>query len=120
MVGFCDGPSALDVEWSDFVMNCGGTALLELSSRSKGLTAAGPPPNSLNHCRCGASNVKVWLGQPMVGKVVHNNSLERTQPQRDFMYDVAVLRRSARGRYAEFGCGLNRKALELRVIEGNC
>jgi hypothetical protein len=29
-----------------------------------------------------------------------NNSLERTQPQRDFMYDVAVLRRSARGRYA--------------------
>jgi len=34
----------------------------------------------------------------MVGKVVHNNSLERTQPQRDFMYDVAVLRRSARGR----------------------
>jgi len=27
-----------------------------------------------------------------------NNSLERTQPQRDFMYDVAVLRRSARGR----------------------
>jgi hypothetical protein len=32
-----------------------------------------------------------------------NNSLERTQPQRDFMYDVAVLRRSARGRYAEFG-----------------
>jgi len=38
-----------------------------------------------------------------------NNSLERTQPQRDFMYDVAVLRRSARSRYAEFGCGLNRK-----------
>ena len=32
-----------------------------------------------------------------------NNSLERTQPQRDFMYDVAVLRRSARGRYTEFG-----------------
>ena len=28
----------------------------------------------------------------------HNLSLERTQPQRDFMYDVAVLRRSARGR----------------------
>jgi len=27
-----------------------------------------------------------------------NNSLERTQPQREFMYDVAVLRRSARGR----------------------
>jgi hypothetical protein len=27
-----------------------------------------------------------------------NNSLERTQPQRDFMYDVAVLRRSARSR----------------------
>jgi len=27
-----------------------------------------------------------------------NNSLERTQPQRDFMYDIAVLRRSARGR----------------------
>ena len=49
-----------------------------------------------------------------------NNSLERTQPQRGFMYDVAVLRRSARSRYAEFGCGLNRKALELRVIEGNC
>src|SRR3990172_13206610 len=100
MVGFCDEPLALDVEWSVFVMNCGGTALLELSSRSKGLTAAGPPPNSLNHCRCGASNVKVWLGQPMVGKVVHNNSLERTQPQREFMYDVAVLRRSARSRSA--------------------
>ena len=29
-----------------------------------------------------------------------NHSLERTQPQRDFMYDVAVLRRSARGRWA--------------------
>ena len=29
---------------------------------------------------------------------VPNNSLERTQPQRDFMHDVAVLRRSARGR----------------------
>ena len=29
-----------------------------------------------------------------------NNSLERTQPQRDFMYDVSMLRRSARGRYA--------------------
>ena len=28
-----------------------------------------------------------------------NNSLERTQPQRGFKYDVAVLRRSARGRY---------------------
>ena len=27
-----------------------------------------------------------------------NNSLERTQPQRGFMYYVAVLRRSARGR----------------------
>ena len=27
-----------------------------------------------------------------------NNSLERTQPQRGFMHDVAVLRRSARGR----------------------
>jgi hypothetical protein len=27
-----------------------------------------------------------------------NNSLERTQPRRDFMYDVAMLRRSARGR----------------------
>jgi len=32
-----------------------------------------------------------------------NNSLERTQPQRGFMYDVAVLRRSARGRYPELG-----------------
>jgi hypothetical protein len=29
-----------------------------------------------------------------------NNSLERAQPQREFMYDVAVLRRSARGRSA--------------------
>ena len=27
-----------------------------------------------------------------------NHSLERTQPQRDFMYDVAELPRSARGR----------------------
>ncbi len=27
-----------------------------------------------------------------------NNSLERTQPERDFMYDVDRLRRSARGR----------------------
>jgi len=27
-----------------------------------------------------------------------NHSLERTQPQRDFMYDVAMLRRSARSR----------------------
>jgi len=30
--------------------------------------------------------------------LLHRLSLERTQPQRDFMYDVAVLRRSARGR----------------------
>ena len=29
-----------------------------------------------------------------------NHSLERTQPQRDFMYDVGMLRRSARGRSA--------------------
>ena len=28
------------------------------------------------------------------------NSLERTQPRRGFMYDIAVLRRSARNRYA--------------------
>jgi hypothetical protein len=27
-----------------------------------------------------------------------NPSLERTQPQREFMYDAAVLRRSARSR----------------------
>jgi hypothetical protein len=27
-----------------------------------------------------------------------NHSLERTQPQREFMYDVAMLRRSSRGR----------------------
>jgi hypothetical protein len=32
-----------------------------------------------------------------------NNSLERTQPERDFMCDVEMLRRSARSRYAEFG-----------------
>jgi len=36
----------------------------------------------------------------MVPRSQHNNSLERTQPQRDFMYDVAMLRRSARSRYA--------------------
>jgi hypothetical protein len=28
-----------------------------------------------------------------------NNSLERTQPQRGFMYDEDMLRRSARSRY---------------------
>jgi len=27
-----------------------------------------------------------------------NNSLERTQPQRDIMFEVGLLRRSARGR----------------------
>jgi hypothetical protein len=32
------------------------------------------------------------------GKMLPNNSLERTQPQRDFMYDVGELRRSARSR----------------------
>src|SRR3989304_4680764 len=32
-----------------------------------------------------------------------NNSLERTQPRRGLMYDVAMLRRSARGRYPELG-----------------
>ena len=36
--------------------------------------------------------------EPLSDKGAANNSLERTQPQRDFMYDVAVLRRSARGR----------------------
>ena len=30
--------------------------------------------------------------------IFHRLSLERTQPQRDFMYDVAALRRSARCR----------------------
>ena len=34
----------------------------------------------------------------LFSSVPPNNSLERTQPQRGFMYDVAVLRRSARGR----------------------
>jgi hypothetical protein len=34
----------------------------------------------------------------MATLVLPNNSLERTQPQREFMYDVAMLRRSARGR----------------------
>ena len=34
-------------------------------------------------------NTHVWMP---------NNSLERTQPQGDFMYDVAELRRSARSR----------------------
>lgn len=29
---------------------------------------------------------------------IPNNSLERTQPHRDFMYDMEKLRRSARGR----------------------
>ena len=29
-----------------------------------------------------------------------NHSLERAQPQRDFKHDVAMLRRSARGRWA--------------------
>jgi len=36
-------------------------------------------------------NLGVTFGAP-------NHSLERTQPQRDFMYDVAMLRRSARSR----------------------
>jgi len=35
---------------------------------------------------------------PGACRIAHNNSLERTQPQRGFMYDVAVLRRSARAR----------------------
>jgi hypothetical protein len=35
---------------------------------------------------------------PAIGIALPNNSLERTQPQHEFMYDVAVLRRSARGR----------------------
>ena len=49
---------------------------------------------------------------------VPNNSLERTQPQRDFMHDVAVLRRSARGRYAEFG--FFPRDVNLSVILGSC
>jgi hypothetical protein len=36
--------------------------------------------------------------QAIAGWSAANNSLERTQPQRGFMYDVAVLRRSAQGR----------------------
>jgi hypothetical protein len=32
------------------------------------------------------------------GGLAPNNSLERTQPQRDFMYDVGMLRRSVRSR----------------------
>jgi hypothetical protein len=35
-----------------------------------------------------------------------NNSLWRAQPQRDFMYDVAELRRSARGRWASCNHGV--------------
>jgi hypothetical protein len=37
-------------------------------------------------------------GNSILGDGPANNSLERTQPQREFMYDVAMLRRSARGR----------------------
>jgi membrane protease YdiL (CAAX protease family) len=43
-----------------------------------------------------------WLAglasEQIVRWCLPNNSLERTQPQHDFMYDVAVLRRSARNR----------------------
>jgi len=36
---------------------------------------------------------------PFLGAIWQaNNSLERTQPQRDFMYGIGMLRRSARGR----------------------
>lgn len=38
------------------------------------------------------------LGKPPQSRGPANNSLERTQPQRGLMYDVAVLRRSARSR----------------------
>jgi len=38
--------------------------------------------------------LSIRTSQPMAP----NHSLERTQPQRDFMYDVVLLRRSARGR----------------------
>jgi len=34
------------------------------------------------------------------GRQPPNNSLEHTHPERGFMYDVAVLRRTARGRWA--------------------
>ena len=37
-------------------------------------------------------------GDSILGAGPANNSLERTQPQRGLMYDVAVLRRSARSR----------------------
>jgi len=40
----------------------------------------------------------VLVEGPGGSRVAHNNSLKRTQPQRDFMYDVAVLRRLARSR----------------------
>ena len=38
-----------------------------------------------------ASGIDLWSA---------NNSLERTQPQRDIMSGVVLLRRSARGRWA--------------------
>ena len=34
----------------------------------------------------------------MIQKWLPNHSLERTQPQRGFMYEVVMLRRSARSR----------------------
>jgi len=48
-----------------------------------------PEPDHLQDYAC---SIKAVESPPA------NNSLERTQPQRDFMYDVAVLRGSARGR----------------------
>jgi len=73
-----------------------------------------PPPCAISkETWDGAAKRRVnWGIRPTINLSTgffHSLSLERTQPQRDFMYDVAVLRRSARGRYAEFGCGLNRK-----------
>jgi len=48
------------------------------------------------------AQVAHWVARvmPSGAGLADNNSLERTQPQRDFMYDVALLRRSARSRWA--------------------
>jgi pimeloyl-ACP methyl ester carboxylesterase len=54
-----------------------------------------PPETSVDRQ---ASDVQPTGSDPCTFSGLANNSLERTQPQLGFMYDVRVLRRSARSR----------------------
>ena len=89
------GPLATTpTEWESSNRRCSGIA----ARPPEVVIWLGSTPNSLGLSGRGGNGSDALVEGSGAGKVAHNNSLERTQPQRGFMYDVDTLRRSARGR----------------------